>query len=184
MPATLLKRLGAAVDGYRTGKPLWVVADTAFPHHVWAVPTSGQIAAKLAAGRPGAMAFGPYAAYEPALSDSAVPKQGQVAPPMVMSSYFPPCIKQPDSQCIFEVDSGRGRGLDSLRLDSLRLKGTTITIELRHGNYTKRATFDADSLSAVFFSMSAVDNMLMPYYTHLYGVDEAARIRQRMFRKR
>ena len=173
MPATLLKRLGEAVDGYRTGIPVWVTADTTFPHRVWGVVASKHLADDLVTRHSGSRVFGPYVAVEPELRSAAASPSYTEAKMMSGQLPWPPkCMKQPDSQCII---------VDTLRTTNTRffpVSGTTITIKMSDGHQSQSISYPADSVSAVFFTMSSVDKMLIPYYTYLYGVVEAARLRR------
>jgi len=64
MPATitasLLKRLGEAADGYRTGADIWCAAEIAFPHELEVFPTEQE--AKQYCSQQGTQyeVFGPY----------------------------------------------------------------------------------------------------------------------------
>jgi hypothetical protein len=44
-------------------------------------------------------------------------------------------------------------------------------------------SFAPQEVEAIFFTMSAVDRMLIPYYVRLYGVEWAARQRQELARR-
>lgn len=177
MPATLLKRLGAAVDGYRTGKLYWVAADTTFPHHVWGVTLTKTGATQLAAAHPYAMPFGPFLGNDP---DQAASGAGGGAPAngaMMVSTevtWPPKCIKMWDSQCITPDTSAA-----LFHPMPASFKARWIIIGMLDASHQGRVdTLSADSVGAVFFTMSEIDKLLIPYYSYLYGSREAARIRE------
>ena len=88
-----------------------------------------------------------------------------------MVTWPPKCIKYPDSQCITPDTA-------AMRIKS-PIEGPRITIEYQDGTQPPlRLTYPANQISAIFFDMSSVDKMLIPYYTQLYGVTEAARMRE------
>jgi hypothetical protein len=162
---SLLKRLGAAVDGYRTGHNVWVVASLQFPHEVAGVFTRA-VAADSEVHRRGDQyrRFGPY--YAP--PDSGLPTVMMVVP----------CRKNIDSSCT---------PLDSMPRDSFAIRPTaidsiqsvTLIIQKKSGR-TMRTTVGPNDAEAFFLTMSAVDKYLIPYYTQLYGAEYAADFRARL----
>lgn len=165
MSASLLKRLGSAVDGYRTGLPVWVVASIRFPNEVGGVffSIAGADSAVLHFGE-GFHRFGPY---------FAPPDSGT---PTIMMAL--PCKgKRFDTSCPLT---------DSVPNDSFSIRPTpftdvqsvTLTLLLKNG-HSMRTTVPPDHAEAFFLTMSAVDRFLIPYYTQLYGVEYAAYLRKR-----
>jgi len=80
IPASLLRRLGEAADGYRDGQPKWVAANRTFPHKVAGVfPTLAD--AQAAAERAGSSydAFGPFQTVDDPPDSSSVGSENVVA---------------------------------------------------------------------------------------------------------
>jgi len=168
MPASLLKRLGEAVDGYRTGQAVFVVADGTFPHHVWGVfPTLREAQVRSdSVGLP-SYVYGPFVA----------PRDGEQqlffiinCPNAAVARMQPmPYGKhRPDSYCP-PTDSAFVVPIEEVQEIQLR-------ILLRDGRIHV-TTHSPSDLDAVFFTLSAVDKFAVPYYARLYGVDFAARMR-------
>jgi len=69
--ATMLRIIGEAADQFRTGRPVWLVADYRFPHRVKG-PFATRDAARLAARDPSAAlgVFGPYVTARDSSADS------------------------------------------------------------------------------------------------------------------
>lgn len=157
-PAALLRRLGSAVEGYRTGRPVWVVASMQFPHEVRGVFPSAEEARRVAAvaGAP-FRSFGPYSSVADSVGGATVEQFGIV------------CIKQPDTQCL--KDSTHA----SLSMASV---SRVIITFVSTAGAVQSDTLQPDQVEAVFFTMSAVDRLLIPYYTSLYGSRYAARVRE------
>jgi hypothetical protein len=80
IPASLLRRLGEAADGYRDGKPKWVVANRTFPHKVAGVfPTAAEAAAAADRAGPGYDDFGPFQTVDDPPDQSSVGSENVVA---------------------------------------------------------------------------------------------------------
>lgn len=159
LPATLLRRVGSAVEGYRSGRPVWVVTSLQFPHDVRGVYLSAGEADRVAklAG-PNYRPLGPYVG-----TPDTLPGGGSTM------LYSVICIKQWDTSCL--RDSTRA----SSPVDSVR--SVIISIVTTSGA-VKSDTLRPEQVEAVFFTMSAVDKLLIPYYTQLYGSRYAARLRE------
>lgn len=164
MPASLLRRLGSAVDGYRLDRPVWVVASLQFPHDVEGVFLDPE-QARVVAVRAGTnyRAYGPYQAP----LDDAQATKGQSYPGTML--YRLGCHKQIDTSCPRDSITTAAAPIDSVQ-------SVTITVQTKDGHSTS-ATFRPEQLEAAFFTMSAIDKLLIPYYTQLYGVEYAARER-------
>ena len=116
--ASLLRVLGEAADGYRTGRPLYIVADYRFPHTILGIFPSAEEARRVAADSFGV--FGPIVT---------------------------PRAAEPDS--------------------GYRLVGVTLTYQV--GDSTHNVPVDLNAVDALFFTYSAIDKFVIPYYTKLYG---------------
>jgi hypothetical protein len=161
MPASLLKRLAEAVDGYRTGGTLFVVADSQLPHTVRGVfstlPEAMDIA-RRAGGTYGA--FGPF---------DARPDPGLDLPVFIMWPHVP--WSAGDSL----VEFPRERVLIS------NVRDVVITINRREGLPLTR-TYAPSEADAVFFTVSALDKFVFSYYARVDGVAAAARLRAALLR--
>ncbi len=131
-PASLLRVLAEAADGYRTGERVWVVASYRAPHDIagaFADPTAAAASAREAGGE--YAAFGPYVT--PARPTALV------------------------------------GNLVELRAIVRRPDGTLDTSVIDTGRH-----------DALFWSESAIDKFVMPYYTSVYGVERAQELRQEL----
>lgn len=163
--AAYLQQLAAVVDGYSGGGPVWVVmCDTTSPYEViGAFPTESQAneAAHNARGTSGRTCWvdGPYTS-DPSFRN-------------LTTTYGAVCKKGWDSQCLSDT---------SAVLSVTDVQTITMTTTLRSGQ-TIVESFRPQNVEAIFFTMSAVDRMLIPYYVRLYGVEWAARQRQELARR-
>lgn len=134
--ATMLRVLAEAADGFRTGRPIYLVADRRFPHNV-AGPFPSRAAAERVRADSGATfaVFGPY-------------------------------LTRPDPA----------------PRSAPRVVAVRITVEQPGG---RRRTFDVrpDSIDALFFTLSAVDKFMVPYYTRIYGTEYAHVLRETVMRQ-
>src|SRR6266567_2095520 len=152
MSASLLRRLAEAVDGYRSGDTLFVVAAWRFPHDVAGVFANRRQALEIARRRGVDYGvFGPY---------FAPPDSGNEM--MVYSLQFCPGLHDPDSWCpdtTFAL---------SQTVPYANIKDITITIHAKEGASVERVLAPGQ-VDAVFFTLSAIDKFVMPYYTRVYG---------------
>lgn len=156
--ARLLLRVAEAVDGHRTGAPVWVVAsevDTLDVLGVFENRDSAQAAVtRSAALRP--IIFGPYATTPDSRMGPVFLLQchhdGKSA---MIPLYCPPTF-----------------------MPFRDIERVTITIRLRDG--TDRTVPVPRSVDAVFFSVSALDKFVFPYYTRLLGAEQAAGMRRNL----
>ena len=156
IPASLLKRLGEAVDGYRTGGSLFVVADSQLPHAVRGVfPTrTDAIEAARRAGRTYGV-FGPF---------YALPDPG-IEPPRFNVWVHPPW-SYGDTLPEFPRE----------RVPISNVRDVVITINRTDGPPLTRAYAPSD-VDAVFFTASALDKFVFSYYARVDGVTAAAQRR-------
>ena len=160
--ATLLRRLAEAVDGHRSGRPMWVVAAYAFPHEVLGVYPDSAKAAEVGR-RPGFHAFGPFAALPdiPRATSYAYATQPCV-------HYYPTVYNCPDT-------------LIPIGVASTQVESVSVVVYTT-GGALHRASFRGADVDAMFFTMSAIDKFVIPYYTLLYGADYGREIRRRSLR--
>jgi len=129
--ATMLRVLAEGADVYRTGKPVFLVADYRYPHNVLRAFNSRSDALKAKADSGGNYGvFGPYVAPRDPIAETA-PK----------------------------------------------IVAVKVTMQTQAG----QKTYDVDprQSDALFFSMSAVDKFVLPYYLKLLGPDYALRLRHK-----
>lgn len=178
MSATLLRRLGEAVDGYRTGNPVFVVAQFEFPHEVLGVFTRAQAMQVAHGAGAGYMVFGPYVApedngEEPYVlvrrhSSDSIVNPNAVVPPTCPKGG----IHRPDSYC---------PPRDSIRsfvaLPVSEIRDIAITVHMNNGQEVVSA-WRPNEIDAVFLTLSAFDKFAIPYYTSVFGAEYAAQIRR------
>jgi hypothetical protein len=160
MAASLLRRLAEAVDGYRSGETLFVAAAWRFPHEVAGVFTSSRQATEVAR-RKGVEygVFGPY---------FAPPDSGNEM--MFYSLRLCPGLHEPDSYCPDTTFSL------SQAVPYANIRDITVTIHAKNGTAVESVLAPGD-VDAVFFTLSAIDKFVMPYYTRIYGAQFAADMR-------
>lgn len=167
LTAPMLKRLGEAVDGYRTGHAYWVVMRRTPPHHVRGVFRSADSAsAALRSAGAGYATFGPYVAPTDPGNE------------LVLYSIAPcPGRHRWDSEC--PEETRRYARVNVRDVDSV-----VVSIHWRRGGEpdVQRHTFNPYGVDALFFTLAAIDKFVVPYYERLYGVEYAAGIRQRYLR--
>jgi hypothetical protein len=154
----LLKRLAEAVDGNRTGVPVYVVAS-----HDSLSPVRGVFATRAEGDRQARLLGSSYEVFGPFMAplDAAAPY------------YLMGCIHDglfsmmgvycPDPNKVLPKDS---------------VVGLTIVARMRDGttrNFPLSTTADA-----VFLTLPAIDKFVVPYYAHTIGVDSAAAMRARI----
>jgi|SRR5438309_678660 len=160
--ATLLKVVGEAVDGYRTGRPVYVVAAYQFPHSVHGVFSTKDSAmtAKPRAGR-GFGVFGPYTA--------PVDGGGEMRYAMIACPHYTPTrYKCPTIDSAFTVPASQ---VDSVRVTVFASDGRSRT-----------TTYQRTEMDALFFTLSAMDKFVLSYYGRLFGVGYASSIRDQIVR--
>jgi len=179
---TLLRRLAEAVDGDRTGRPLWVLAEYEFPNRVLSVRTvrDSVVADSVTHFRdlPDAAigVFGPFTSPR----DTRVTIE-DLSPPIGAIDTIPFPFPIPVAGCIhLRWSSAMGNPMICPeRMISMDLiSSISLVYGLSSGDtITEVLPLDAD---AVFFSIPAIDKFVLPYYTRVLGVEEAARMRRRM----
>ena len=160
---TLAMRFGEAADAFRTGLPVWIRAETAFPHVVRAV----------------------YGSLEEAQLEEAQMDSPE-SPPTILSGPYvtPPDFGRESAGTIICWHTKRPRyskyicsGAKSFpAFNPAEIESITLTVNtIDEQSYD--LTFPAGEVDAFFFSVSAFDRFAAPYYSGSYGVDYAKRIR-------
>lgn len=155
VPGTLLRRLADAADAFRTGNPIWIVADPNLPHDISGVyNTLAEADADPSLGT-GYTRYGPFVTPP----DSGVVRQA-----------FAVCMhtRRPYSQWMCPPAGGR------LALDSVISIQFTVNAV---GREPMQLSISPDSVDVLFFTLSAFDKYLLPYYTSAYGPRYSATLR-------
>jgi hypothetical protein len=163
VPATLAKRLAEAADGYRTGEPVWFAAAFAYPHELRGPFPSEEAA--LAAIRdvlPSYGVFGPY----------VTPRDLDRTTVFIGITHMRP------THYVFGRDSLLS-WLPEIPLPLDSIESITVTV---HPTTRDAYSFEFDpkKSDALFFTLSAVDKFVLPYYAGVLGVDYAAQMRARL----
>lgn len=137
MSAVVAKRLAAAADGHRNGKPVYFVADLQDLGEVESFEGEG---AKEAAER---------ASRERAARGGTRP------------AVFGPYLTEPDPA--------------SAAAPKPEVLDVTVRVRLPDGT-TRTETFDGGELDAIFWTRSAVDKFVVPYYAGTLGLQYATRL--------
>jgi hypothetical protein len=152
----MLRRMAEAVEGHRTGAPVWVVIGTAPPHSVVGVRARREDAdaLRLTAAFPAAV-FGPFLA----------PRDPDRVGGLLIS-------------CHRAADSADDRTVcaRAVRLDSAR----SIALVLRTRAGEVRSFPVPEGVDAMFLSASSVRKFVLPYYTRVEGLEGAQRIGGRL----
>jgi hypothetical protein len=153
----LLKRLGEALDGYRTGGLAYVVASYEYPNSVAGIfDTRREADIALSSLRGRFDVFGPYRTI----------RDRDLSPQMVICIHRM-SLMTPDGYC----GDGLRPAVAVSDVDSLFL-----TIHLKSGHVRREVIPIATD--AVFLTLAAVDKFAMPYYAHAIGIEQTARMRQ------
>jgi len=155
--AGLLRRLAAAADGYRTGEPVWVVASTYEPYQVEGVYPTVAEANRRSPSIRGGKVFGPY----------VTPLDENRVMVFVPTRHLDPTIYMMDSSPAWTLPPAPW---PMARVDS-------VVIWAYSGGERWRG-FTRGNVDAVFFTLSAYDKFVSPYYSALSGLDVATQMRQ------
>jgi hypothetical protein len=171
-PDSYLRLVAAAVSGYSAGGAVYVVICGAGNQYkvvgVYATAAMAQDAATAhKTNQAPCYVEGPY--YNNAV---AYPSTD-----MTSMTYGGGCKKGPDSDCI--ADSTKSAFTAPIGA----IESVTITYKLREGGRQVSETFDPKTVEAVFFTMSAVDRMLIPYFVRVYGLNGALQKRTELLRR-
>jgi hypothetical protein len=151
--------VAAAVSGYSAGGQVWVViCQTGSDYKVIGAYGSEAAANEAARAKNGQRTTctveGPYVS-------TVTYAQGD----MQSMAYGSGCKKGPDSDCV----SDSTRSIVPIGA----LQSVTITYSFRDNRPPVIERFDPRTVEAIFFTMSAVDRMLVPYYVRVYGLSGA-----------
>lgn len=157
--AGLLRRLAAAADGYRTGRPVWVVASDMEPYAVSGVFQHEDSAISAQRSMSGYDVYGPY----------TTPRDWGRMPIWVARPHMKPTIYGEDNRPRWRLPDTPWLADD---IDSV-----VVTAHHRSGA-TWRGVSRGLEVDAVFFTVAAHDKFVYPYYAGLYGPDAATRMRE------
>lgn len=156
--AGLLRRLAAAADGYRTDEPVWVVAASSEPYAIVGVFPSRADAVR--AQTRGSAVFGPY----------VTPRDYGREAVFVPVKHRPPTIYG---------DTIRSTAWRLPERPWLMIDVDSVVITGYHrSGATWRGSSRGDDIDAVFFTLSAQDKFVFPYYAQLSGLDVTTRMRE------
>jgi hypothetical protein len=168
-----LRQLAEVVDGVRTGELVWVVlCGTQAPYEVLGTFSTAQAADAAATAKSAEShchVHGPYAT----TADT----------PIRLVAYGEICRKRLDSSCAPSDTTYQLQASDPALYSITDVLSVTISYRLRDGRTVTSSTFRPQEGEAVFFTMSAVDKLLIPYLQRVYGVDYAQRARATMLRR-
>jgi len=188
---TLLRRLAEAVDGHRTGNPVWVVVEYRFPNRVLAVHDDRLAATadsvRLVSGRADALGvLGPFVAPPDTLRGTSgveVPRDFLI----VNDWHFVGGCKHDRITSVMEARLGLAVASTSRqamcpreRILQESIQSMTLTYVLASGDtLNKPVPLWAD---AVFFTLTALDKFAFPYYARVLGMPEAELMRRQVLR--
>ena len=155
VPGTLLRRLGDAADAFRTGSPVWIVADPNPPHEISGVYDTMAEADDDPRLSTGFVRYGPF--ITPV--DTGFDRQ-----------VFAVCThtRRPYSQWMCPPIR------PIIPLDSIRSIDLVVNAP---GREPVRLTLSPDSVDLIFFTLSAFDRYLAAYYASAFGAEYAAMLR-------
>jgi hypothetical protein len=152
MSASLLRRLAAAADGYRTGAPVWIVASYDRPN-----PVAGAFPDSLSAARAATelRSRGPYAVFGPYVT----PQDFDRPPVLILAPHWPPTIRDNVDSMVRRLPEAPWlvRDIDSLALVVYHRERAPLRVAMPYPP------------DALFFTLSAIDKFAVPYYTDLDG---------------
>jgi hypothetical protein len=154
LSASLLRRLGEAVAGYRTGSPVYVLASYRYPFNVVGVYSTRDSASAARESTPHSQVFGPY----------VTPLDFGRASALVPMRHVRPTIWVFDS---LPETAWQEQDVDSVAI--------TVYHRSRRTWHTVSRGLEVD---AVFFTLAAIDKFAMPYYANLYGPAYADSLRR------
>lgn len=157
LSAPMLRRLAEAADALRDGKVKWMLVDTAPPYNVAGVYGTADSAFDSVLVARGFRVRGPFRTP----IDFGMPDE-----------VFVICThsKRPNPSA-YRICPTRPIRLPTIRGLNLVIRTTTDTINI---------PLHADEVDALFFSVSAFDKFVAPYYTRLYGPRYAQQLRDEM----
>lgn len=152
MPAALLRRVAEAVQGLPTGSPMYVAVETTLPYKV--------------------IMIGPQRA---AVEDSARRTHQRYAVVGPVEGEEPPHTMALKLPCTHWVDSYMSCPDSTKRMSGMV---TNVMVIFQGGGRSDTvAVFAPGVADALFFSLSAMDKFVFPYYAKIYGIEYADRMR-------
>jgi len=168
--AQYLEQLAAAVNGYSGGGVIYVVmCGRHYPYKVLGAFASAP-EAQAAAGMAQTRGDGPCYVEGPYYSDNTY--AGGVV------TFGKGCSKQIDSSCPLADSTAK----TAIVVPMTQVENVVVTVRLRDGRQLTD-TFPPDRSEAIFFTMSAIDKLLIPYLVRVYGVEYAASQREQFMRR-
>lgn len=159
LPAKMVTRLAEAADGYRVGANVWIVATPgADDGRILGVYTDLDSAVAVMMAVPGTEVYGPL----------LTPRDFGALPRFLIGCHVRPSIWLCPWQEPFEF------GTPFLEMESVDSVGLTV---FSGGGALFSEVIDPMEVDALFFTMSAMDKFLLPYYAQLYGTEYANRMR-------
>ena len=177
MTPTLLRRLAEAVDGHRTGRDVWVVAELAFPNRVVAVSDDrdSAVADSMSSEIRDVGIFGRFRAPRDILPSLGFPPGSPDTIPDIVFA---------DGGCTHVVSSAMEENGSAMCPPEFFLADSVTSFELVYHLLDRTVTVPIlKSTDAIFLTVSAVDKFVVPYYARILGVEEAFRMRQEMLRQ-
>jgi len=171
-PDSYLRLVAAAVSGYSAGGAVYVVICETGNKQYKVIAVFGTAAEAQSSAN--ASKTNQYACYVEGPYYNSV---GTPNADMTSMTYGGGCKKGPDSDCI--ADSTKSAFTAPIGA----IESVTITYKLREGGRQVSETFDPKTVEAVFFTMSAVDRMLIPYFVRVYGLNGALQKRTELLRR-
>lgn len=163
---TLLMRIAQAVDGFRTGDTVYVVAQDELPHHVIGVFTDlGTARNSLMEGH---SIFGPYATV----------RDLDITPLLALGIHLP------TSECVPMFRREAELPICYMLASTFPFDQITSRLEIFHqDSLVGEFGFGPGEIDAIFFNLSAIDKFYMPYLTRIYGVAFASEYRERILER-
>lgn len=165
LQAALLRRMAEAVDGNRTGQSQYLVVTIYTPYDVLGSFSTVDSARAFSRLHARTRIAGPY--YAP-------PDPGQPSPKYLLAGCYHDGHL---TRYICTGDSTRANGMPLSQV-----KEVIITVVAFDSTLTTTTHYDPDHADAFFFTQSAIDKFVLPYYQWVYGAEYAAYLRERSLR--
>ena len=166
LSASLLRRLAEAADAHRTGQSIWLVADPRFPHDVDTVLVSPPAEDLVLPA--GYHVYGPYLTPR----DFGLPVAQVIG--CVHTKFPSPSAFDPRRRRDARLWPSTGMcPMRAIPIDSIaRMELIVVTLA-----DTLRIPLPPQMVDAVFFSVSAFDKFVAPYYARVQGPAYAQALR-------
>ena len=186
LTASLLKRIGEAVDGYRGGELVWVVVEDEYPHHVWGdlhlTEEAANAALVVALERSSAYnVHGPYRSERdvPAHEDAEF-NLDQLLIMLGPASREDECGPwNPDHVYPTECDPrARVTPLNRVNRTMPFHSMDSVRVQVWWGGNQYQQFSSAAKIDAFFLTVSAMDKFYFPYIARMSGMRRALQMRQ------